>query len=224
MSGEKLVLDIPDNEIIDEFCNQVCAGKICLEYETHYYEFDDTGRYMDDWKVWYNDPNQAMDFIDNIFRGCHDLNKLGEYEQTNKILGQNCRLEFCIVEANDSEDFSMDEEPFTLNSAYEHGMLGTNRTEVVYDWMYAFYMVHKDMDAKEFAQQFIKLLMLPLCEVLLPSNVVDSIENKEVHNEMIFLLETAIEADTKEVQEKYYKKYTSEGYYAKKRLEREAVF
>ena len=153
---------MPSNEIIDEFCNQVSEGKICLEYETHYYEFDDTGRYMDDWEVWYNDPNQSMYFLDNIFKGCHDLNELGEYEQTNKILGQICRLEFCIVEAEDSEDFSTEEEPFTIDSAYEHGMLATNKTEVVYDWLYAFYMVHKNLKAVELAQQLIELLMLPL--------------------------------------------------------------
>ena len=80
LSREKVILDMPDNERIDEFCKQVSNGKICLEYETHYYEFDDTGRYMDDWEVWYNDPNQAMEFIDIIFRGYHDLNILGEYE------------------------------------------------------------------------------------------------------------------------------------------------
>ncbi|MDD4439826.1 MAG: hypothetical protein PHS04_17600 [Tissierellia bacterium] len=221
LSREKLIIDMPSNEIIDEFCKQVSEGKICLEYETHYYEFDDTGRYMDDWEVWYNDPNQSMYFLDNIFKGCHDLNELGEYEQTNKILGQICRLEFCIVEAEDSEDFSTEEEPFTIDSAYEHGMLATNKTEVVYDWLYAFYMVHKNLKAVELAQQLIELLMLPLCNVILPSNVIDSIENKEVHNEMILLLETIIEIDTKEVQEKYFDKYSREGYYLKKKLDRE---
>lgn len=33
---------------------------------------------------------------------------------------------------------------------------------------------------------------------------------------MILLLETIIEIDTKEVQEKYFKKYTCEGYYLNK--------
>ena len=221
LSREKLILDMPSNEMIDEFCKQVSDGKICLEYETHYYEFDDTGKYMDDWKVWYNDPNQAMHFIDNIFSGCHDLNKLEEYEQTNKILGQICRLEFCIVEADDSADFSIDEEPFTIDSAYKHGMLDTNKTEVVYDWLYAFYMVNINLNEREFAQQLLEILMLPLCDVILPSNIMNSAENKEVYNEMILLLETRIEVDTKEVQEKFFKKHTIKGYYLKEKLDRE---
>ena len=221
LSREKLIVGMPDYETIDEFCKQVRDGEIYLEYETHYYEFDSTGKYMDDWEVWYNDPHQAMDFIDDIFKGCHDLNKLAGYEQTNRILGQICRLEFCIVEAEDSEDFSIDDGPFTIDSAYEQGLLVTNKTELVYDWLYAFYMVHKNLEARELAQQLVELLMLPLCHAVLPSNVIDSIENKEVYNEMILLLEVAIEADTKEVQEKYFKKYTREGYYLKEKLNRE---
>ncbi|MDD3138331.1 MAG: hypothetical protein PHX08_05080 [Lachnospiraceae bacterium] len=221
LSREKLILDMPDSEIIDEFCKQVSEGRICLEYETHYYEFDDSGKYMDDWKVWYNDPNHAMLFIDNVFNGCHDLNKLGEYEQTSRILEQICRLEFHIIEAENTDDFSLDEEPFTLDNAYEHGMLNTNKTEVVYDWLYAFYVVHKNLNPRELAQKLLQILMLPLCRVMMPSNVLTNVENKEVYKEMILLLETAREADTKEVQEKYFKKYTSEGYHAKKKLDHE---
>jgi len=221
LSREKLILDMPSNEIIDEFCKQISEGRICLEYETHYYEFDDFGKYMDDWKVWYNDPNHAMLFIDNVFKGCHNLNKLGEYEQTSRILEQICSLEFSIVEAEYTDDFSTDEEPFTLDNAYEHGMVSTNKTEVVYDWLYAIYIVHQNLNARELAQKLIQILMLPLCEVILPSNVLTCVENKEVYNEMIFLLETAREVDTKEVQEKYFKKYTSEGCHAKKKLDRE---
>ena len=100
-------------------------------------------------------------------------------------------------------------------------MLDTNKTEVAYDWLYAFYMVNKNLKEREFAQQLIELLMLPLCDVILPSNIINSIENKEVHNEMILLLDAIIESDTKEVQKKYFKKYTSEGYYLKKKLDRE---
>ncbi len=162
LSGDKLILCMPSNDKIDEFCKQVNDGKICLEYETHYYEFDSTGRYVDDWEVRYNDPNQAMQFIDNIFKGCRDLNELEEYEQSNRILGQICRLEFCIVESNDSEDFSSDDEPFTIDSAYEYRMLGSNKTEVVYDWLHSFIMVNKNLKARELAQQLIELFMLPL--------------------------------------------------------------
>lgn len=224
LSGEKLIVDMPDKEKIDEFCKQVSEGKICLEYEKHYYEFDDSGRYMDDWKAWYNDPNHAMLFIDNVFKGCHDLNKLGEYEQTSRILERICRLEFNIVEAENTDentDYSEIEKPFTLDTAYEYGMLSTNRTEVLFDWLYAYYMVHKEMNTKELAEKLVQILMLPLCKIILPGNVLFDVENKEVFHEMILLLETAREVDEKEVEEKYYKKYTREGYHVKKKLDRE---
>ena len=40
---------MPSQGEIQELCEKVEHGDIYLEYETHYYEFDDDGRYMDDW-------------------------------------------------------------------------------------------------------------------------------------------------------------------------------
>lgn len=60
---------MPDLKEIEEFCGKVESGEIYLEYETHYYEFDDDGRYIDDWKSWHNDPFHAMSFLDRILRG-----------------------------------------------------------------------------------------------------------------------------------------------------------
>ncbi len=96
LSGEKKIAYMPSWKEIDEFCRKVEDQEIYFEYETHYYEFDDDGRYMDDWKIWHNDPFKAMPFLDGIFRGCHDLLVLGEYKMAADILGKACRLEFIL--------------------------------------------------------------------------------------------------------------------------------
>lgn len=42
--GEKKIIYMPTQREIEEFCEKVERGEIYLEYETHYYEFDDNGR------------------------------------------------------------------------------------------------------------------------------------------------------------------------------------
>lgn len=56
LTGEKKIAYMPTETEIDEFCKRVWSGEIYVEYETHYYEFDLEGRYVDDWEVWHNDP------------------------------------------------------------------------------------------------------------------------------------------------------------------------
>lgn len=51
LTGKKAVFNMPSEKEIAEFCRKAETGEIYFEYETHYYEFDDDGRYMDDWKV-----------------------------------------------------------------------------------------------------------------------------------------------------------------------------
>ncbi len=122
LSGEKKVIYMPSQGEIEELCEKVDHGDIYLEYETHYYEFDDDGRYMDDWKVWHNDPFQVMGFLNRVFSGCHDLLLLNEYKTVVDILDRVCKLEFKVIESPDSEDFE-DDSPFTLVNAAEEGML-----------------------------------------------------------------------------------------------------
>lgn len=73
LSGEKKIIYMPSQKEIEELCDKVEIGEIYLEYETHYFEFDDNGRYMDDWKVWHNDPLKAFSLLNRIFMGCNDL-------------------------------------------------------------------------------------------------------------------------------------------------------
>ena len=92
LSGEKKIIYMPSQREIEEFCGKVECGENYLEYETHYYEFDDDGRYMDDWEVWHNDPSGAMPFLNRTFKGCHDLLILNEYTTAADILGRICAL------------------------------------------------------------------------------------------------------------------------------------
>ena len=49
LSGQKKITYMPDDSEIQAFLEKVEKGEIYVEYEAHYYEFDDDGRFMDDW-------------------------------------------------------------------------------------------------------------------------------------------------------------------------------
>ncbi len=80
LNGEKKIIYMPMEAEIDELCKKVQNGEIYVEYETHYYEFDTDGRYMDNRKIWHNDPKGVFPSLDRTFNGCHDLLRLGEYK------------------------------------------------------------------------------------------------------------------------------------------------
>ena len=119
LTGEKKIIYMPTEAEIEAFCKKVQEGEIYVEYETHYYEFDSEGRYMDDWKIWHNDPQGAFPFLDRAFKGCHELLRLGEYKSARTILDKICRLGFQVAEAEDTEDF-VDDSPYTIAEAV-HG-------------------------------------------------------------------------------------------------------
>ncbi len=133
LSGEERVCDMPESGEIERFCDRVRAGKIYLEYESHYYEFDENGRYFDNWKAWHNDPFNAMEFLDRVFKGCHDLMILGEYRMAAGIFDSVCRLRFTVVEALASDRF-VDDSPFTLKHADDEGMLSKDIRYIGADW------------------------------------------------------------------------------------------
>jgi len=134
LSGEKKIIYMPSQREIEEFCEKVESGEIYLEYETHYYEFDNDGRYMDDWEVWHNDPLGTVPFLNRIFKGCHDLLILNEYKTVADILDRVCGLEFKVVEAEESEDFE-DDSPFTVVDADEERMLSVDIRDIGIDWV-----------------------------------------------------------------------------------------
>lgn len=169
LSGEKKVLYMPSQGEIEVLCEKVDHGDIYLEYETHYYEFDDDGRYMDDWKVWHNDPFQTMGFLNRVFSGCHDLLLLNEYKTVVDILDRVCKLEFKVIESSDSEDFE-DDSPFTLVTAAEEGMLSMSISDIGTDWVTAYVKLADRWDSPELAKRLVEVFNQPICKKLNPRN------------------------------------------------------
>lgn len=163
LTEEKKITYMPTETEIEEFCEKVNNGDVYVEYETHYYEFNSEGRYVDDWEVHHNDPQNAFSFLDRIFRGCHDLMRLGEYKLAGNILDKVCQLEFQVVEAEDSEDFE-DDSPFTIADAVKENLLTMNTREIGYDWIEALLLGEEDNENLEFAKKLVGILELELCK------------------------------------------------------------
>lgn len=169
LTGEKKITYMPTEAEIDEFCEKVHSGEIYVEYETHYFEFDSDGRYMDNWKTWHNDPQGALSFLDRTFRGCHDLMRLGEYKLARRLLDRVCPLEFQVVKAADSEDLKKDS-PFTIADAEKEQKLSMQMYEIGYDWLEALLLDRDDGEDLKFAEKFLKTLQNKLCGKLNPSD------------------------------------------------------
>lgn len=176
LAGEKKIFYMPTERDIDEFCRKVQEGEIYVEYETHYYEFNSEGRYVDDWEIWHNDPLDAFAFLDRTFRGCHDLLRIGEYRLAYKILDRICRLEFQVVEAEDSEDFE-DDSPFTIADAVKEQKLSMNNYEIGYDWIKVL-LLDKEDETPEFAGALLEILENELCQNLSLSDFKGMISEK----------------------------------------------
>lgn len=179
LSGEKKVIYMPSQGEIEEFCEKVDHGDIYLEYETHYYEFDSDGRYMDDWEVWHNDPFQAMGFLNRVFRGCHDLLLLNEYKTVVDILDRVCKLEFKVIESPDSEDF-VDDSPFTLVNAAKEGILSMSISDIGTDWITAYVKLAERWDSPELAKKMVEVFNQSICKKLNPSMLI----GEEIPNDL----------------------------------------
>lgn len=199
LTGKKKVIYMPDFSEIEAFFEKAESGDIYLEYETHYYEFDEDGSYLDDWKVWYMDPFGAMSFLNEVLRGCSALVAVGEYKQAAELYEKIRNLQFDVQEAEDSEDSRADDTPFTLLHAEEEGMLSIDSKDIGTDWIKAVVKSQKCRDREEFARQVVSMLMDPLCrkltpEILLSENIsedvflaMEDILKAEVLNEEILL-------------------------------------
>lgn len=186
LSGKKKIAYMPSREEIEEFCRKVENQAIYFEYETHYYEFDDDGRYMDDWKIWHNDPFEAVPFLDKVFRGCHDLLVLGEYKTVADILGRVCRLEFHVVEASDSED--CDFEPvFTLEDVGEERMLSRELAEIGIDWVRAVICSGDQKNGCSLAREIVEVLEHPVCKKIQPHMFLEGVFLQGRLSESFFL-------------------------------------
>lgn len=191
LSGEKKVMYMPGQGEIEDFCEKVENGDIYLEYETHYYEFSNDGRYIDDWDAWHNDPFRAMDFLNRVFRGCHDLLLLNDYRTVVKVLDRVCYLEFKVTESEDSEDFE-DDSPFTLEDAAEEAMLSTNVSDIGKDWVTAYVELADNWDSTELAKRLVEVFKHPICNKLNPSLLIEKEIPKDLFRNMFDILNVLV--------------------------------
>ncbi len=132
---------MPERDEITEFCDRVRNGDICVEYETHYVEFDDYGHFHDDWEHDFYDPDYAMSFISSVIKGCHDLIVLEEFETAFEILDDIIGLEFVIKDHPETDDICEDEF-MNLDMAAHEGILSLNRDD--YKTYYCITITGKD--------------------------------------------------------------------------------
>lgn len=193
LTGEKKITYMPSETEIEEFCNKVQNGEIYVEYETHYYEFDSDGRYMDDWKVWHNDPKGAFPFLDRTFIGCRALLHLGEYKLAWNILDKVCRLDFQVIEAEDSEDFE-DDSPFTIADAEQEQKLSVRNCDIGYDWLKALLLAHKEEEDSKLAERVLVILQNKICRKLNPSDFKEILSENHLN-----YMEKILENEIKEI-------------------------
>lgn len=191
LSDEKKVIDMPTPEEIEKFCERVECGDIYFEYETHYYEFDDDGRYMDDWKIWHNDVFRAIPFLDRVFEGCHDLLRLEEYQAVSDILSMICELRFSVREAKDSED-SPEDELFSLLDANKESMFVRGLSDVGADWIRAVVQLTKGQDDRVRAQKLIEMFDNTICQNVKPRILVGEDISQKIFAAMAEILERKI--------------------------------
>lgn len=225
LTGEKRVPYMPGREEIEEFCRKVEDGDIYVEYETHYYEFDDDGRYMDDWMSWHNDPFSAMSFWSSIFRGCHDLLVLGEYRMAADILDRVCRLKFEVVEAQDSDEYGEKPEgPFTLADAVSEDMLSMELVEIGMDWVRAVIGRAAERGDSAPAREIVDLLENPVCENIHPHMLPeDEFLEEKISAGLLEQMEDILEGEIREDERIFREKYADIGYSHEKIVFMEAL-
>ena len=201
LTGEKRVIFLPSMDEIDEFCVKVKNAILYFEYETHYYEFDDDGRYMDDWKVWYRDPLHITEFIDRIFFGCHDLFRLEEYRTVMDIYDKIGDLQFRLETSENSEDGS-ESEIFTLTEADKEGMFLMRLEDVGNDWIRAAARLLDQDHVKESARELKRILEHPFCNGIRPNLLLEEDISQDIFLEMADEFEsevTTLEYQTKDM-------------------------
>lgn len=191
LTDEKKIIDMPTMGDIEKFCEQAEQGRIYFEFEMHYYEFDDDGRYMDDWKRWHNDRFGAIPFIDKVFDGCHDLMRLEEYQTVSDIMDRVCELQFPVKTAEDSEEDS-DEDFFSLADADKENMFSRRLEEAGADWIRAVAQLTGEQDNRERAGKLLELLEHPVCQKVKPRILLEEGLPREIFFDMMVILEGEI--------------------------------
>lgn len=191
LSGVKKIIDMPTTDEIDKFCERVENGEIYFEFEMHYYEFDDDGRYMDDWKIWHNDVFEVIPFLNRVFAGCHDLICLEEYGVAAKILDRVCELRFRVEKAEDSQG-DPEEDIFALPDADKEGMFSRKLSEVGEDWIIAVAQLTNGQDKRSRIQKLLKMLEHPVCKKVKPRILLEAGISQDMFTDMIEILDREI--------------------------------
>lgn len=200
LSGEKKIIDmLPLDEIV-KFCQQVESGEVYFEYETHYYEFDDEGRYVDDWGVWYNDPFDIGSMMDNIMSGCRKLLCLEEYQKVFDILDKVFQLKFFIEEAENSEDIP-EEEYLSLLNADKEGIFSESLSDAGMAWIKSYLNITDHQEDKKRAKKIIEMLEHPVFEDFDSKMLIEFGVSQEIFTWMSTILKDEI-ADSKDFMEK----------------------
>ncbi|MCD7840159.1 MAG: hypothetical protein LUG46_05960 [Erysipelotrichaceae bacterium] len=216
LRNEKIIIDMPDDEEFKEFCNNVNSGKLYIEYETWYQEFED-GYYIDDWKEKFYDSCHVMAYIDSILEICHQLNILGYYDKVYEYIQSIMQLEFHVEDTFDSEmEFDEGYLPFTIDVIYKYysnELLYFSIYQMAYDWIYAYCHRESQLSIDEKANELLQLFLEPLCDKVVFSDF-DCID-KELREKMLFQLQQLIRNHTN-----IYNNYSGDKYDLKIKIER----
>lgn len=199
LTGKKKIQYMPDYDKIEEFFKKIKAKEIYLEYETWYCEFDSDGRYYDDWDDSFIDRYHIVSFIDTLFAGIHDLILLEEYREALSLFEKIMELEIDIVESKNSEDGYFGEDPFTIETAYYHGLLNTDKKQVMSDYVFAYYMVNKKVDIKDLSKSIFEILEKNNYSNILLSDIFDALEHKQLLKEIYDILKLRIKENEEKI-------------------------
>lgn len=199
LTGKKKIQYMPDYDKIEEFFKKIKAKEIYLEYETWYCEFDSDGRYYDDWDDSFIDRYHIISFIDTLFTGTHDLILLEEYREALSLFEKIMELEIDIVESKNSEDGYSSEDPFTIETAYYHELLNTDKKQVMSDYVFAYYMVNKKIDIKDLSKSIFEILEKNNYSNILLSDIFDALEHKQLLKEIYDTLKLRIKENEEKI-------------------------
>lgn len=214
--GTKKVMDMPDTDKIKEFCEKVRNEDICVQYETHYVEFDEYGHFIDDWIHYYHDPEHAMDFIESVIRGCHDMIVLEDYEEAFKILDEIIRLDFAIEVHPDSDD-ECDDEFMDLERADCEGILSIDWNRLLRDYIKA--CRHSSNDNDYVAGKIVSALEM---ELFRECGVEQCAEINE-EDQLLAEVRKRLQGDLKQYEAEFARKTAKDRYYLGRLTDEELI-
>lgn len=153
-----------------------------------------------------HDPSGAFDFIETVFRGCHDSVIFEEYEDAYKLLEQVLYLEFQIIDHAETDDSCADT-LFDLKDADREGLLSVNNWQLLQDYILSCQMCLKDKN--ELVRKIADAFEMELFEKYIPSQIFVQGRDDSLISALLVVLEDDL-AEMKKKQAEWMKK---EGHY-----------